>query len=111
MGLIGRITNKVKATFSEAGETAFANAGAAAYVAAEAGIREDNDNRASVALDDERKALLRPDFGDVVDDVRIVYNAELVELVILGQRIGTNPAAQTFGDRLYFEGAYVANDA
>ena len=111
MGLIGRITNRVKNVFSEAGETGFANAGATAYVVAEAGIREDNDDRPSVAIDDERKALLRPDFGDIVDDVLIVYGAELVELVILGQRIGTNADAQTFGTRLYFEGPYVAGDA
>lgn len=111
MGIIGRVTKKARDIFNEAGETAFANAGAAAYVAAAAAIEETNDDLPKVEIDAQRKALLRPDFGSIVDDVRIVFNAGLVQLNILGQQIGTNPSAQTFGDRLYFEDEYAPGDA
>lgn len=111
MGIIGRITNKAKNIFNNAGETAFANAGAAAYVAAAAAIKEANDDLRKERIDARRRSLLRPDFGDIVDDVRLVFGANLAELNILGQQIGTNAAAQTFGDTLYFEDAYSANDS
>jgi hypothetical protein len=114
MGLfdgLKRMADTVKDVFVGAGEAAFSEAGAGGYVLAAGAIGALNRGKSSSKLDAERKRLLRPDFGGIVDDVNIKYSAQMVEFEVLGQRIGANPAAQTFGTDIYLESAYRGGDA
>jgi hypothetical protein len=111
LGILGNIANATKDFFKGAGEQPFASAGAGAYLAASGTIAGLNAGKPSVALDAARKALLRPDLGNLVDSVRLTYEAHLAELNIFGKQVGTNAAAQTFGERIYVQGRYRANDA
>jgi hypothetical protein len=111
MGIIGNIGRSLKNAFNAAGETAFANAGAAAYIAGAEAIAALNQSMLlPQKLDNDRKELLRADFGDLVDEVRLRYGAQLIELTILGRRVGTNPDGQTFGDRIYLAEDFRAGD-
>jgi len=110
MGVIGKIAGAVKNFFSGVAEDAFASAGAAAYIASAAAIAAANTTKLNSALDDDRKQLLRPDMGPLVDDVRVTYDAQLVELRVMGKSLGTNADAQTFGQQIYVQGRYKPGD-
>lgn len=114
MGIISglkEITGGVKDFFSGLSEEAFAGAGAAAYAVAATTIAALNLNVKAQKLDDDRRALFRSDFDDLVDQCDIMFGARMVELEIMGRQIGTNPAAQTFGKTIYVEQNYRAGDA
>jgi Domain of unknown function (DUF4157) len=67
-------------------------------------------NAEGIALDAAQKGYLRPLFGDLVDRVRIVYQAKLLDRWSQDGKethIGTvNSAAQTYCDRIYIRAAY-----
>ncbi|MCY7368271.1 MAG: DUF4157 domain-containing protein [Chamaesiphon sp.] len=67
-------------------------------------------NPQGIPLDPTQKGYLRPLFGDLVDQVTIVYQAKLLDRWSQdGQEthIGTvNSAAQTYCDRIYIRAAY-----
>jgi hypothetical protein len=109
MGIIGDVLDEVADAFNGVGEAAFANAGGVGYVAAASAISHLNRNRDERLLDARRKELLRPKFGDLIDDVAIKYGAEMVTVEVMGKRIGANPAGQTFGLNIYIKGPYVAD--
>jgi type IV secretory pathway protease TraF len=72
-------------------------------------------NPAGVALAAEQKRYLRPLFGDLVDRVRVVYRAQLLDRWVQsdGKEIhigGVDSAAQTYCDRIYIRAAYRPRD-
>ena len=96
----------------KAGEEIFANAGAAAYVAASKAIALKNRNRPQQTLEDNRKSWLRPNFASLVDQVRIVYSADLVPSInVLGVKLKTSAIGQTFGNKIYMNPKHKPNDA
>lgn len=71
-------------------------------------------NPAGVALDAEQKRYLRPLFGSLVDRVRVVYNANLLDRWSHGGKEthigGVDSSAQTYCDRIYIRAPYRARD-
>jgi Domain of unknown function (DUF4157) len=67
-------------------------------------------NAEGIPLDAAQKGYLRPLFGDLVDRVTIVYQAQLLDRWSQDGKethIGTvNSAAQTYCDRIYIRAAY-----
>jgi Domain of unknown function (DUF4157) len=67
-------------------------------------------NPQGIPLDAAQKGYLRPLFGDLVDRVRIVYQAQLLDRWSQDGKethIGTvNSAAQTYCDRIYIRAAH-----
>jgi Domain of unknown function (DUF4157) len=67
-------------------------------------------NPAGQALTDAQKKSLRPLFGDLVDRVRVNYNAQLMDQWSNGDQqvhVGdVDSAAQTFCDRVYMRDTY-----
>lgn len=91
-------------------ENAWGNAGAVAYqTAAKLMVQQ---NAAPQELDEIQKYFLRPHFGDLVDRVKVVYNAQLVDDWIAASfRIDVGHSnAQVYGNRIYIKGAYKAAD-
>jgi len=86
------------------------DAGAAAYQAAAEWMRANNGS--SQSLDAIQKQYLRPHFGDLVDRVSVVYNANLMdEWSALGYRINLDEsAAQTYCNRIYVDDPYQQGD-
>jgi hypothetical protein len=71
-------------------------------------------NPAGVALDAEQKQYLRPLFGNLVDRVRVVYNANLLDRWSHGGKEthigGVDSSAQTYCNQIYIRAAYRAHD-
>jgi hypothetical protein len=71
-------------------------------------------NQGGVALSDDRKRYLRPLFGDLVDRVTVVYQAQLLDRWSQGGKethIGEiESAAQTYCDRIYIRAAAKPQD-
>lgn len=67
-------------------------------------------NPQGVPLDRLQKSYLRPLFGDLVDRVRIVYQAKLLDRWSQGGQEkhvgGVNSAAQTYCERIYIRAAH-----
>ena len=84
--------------------------GAGAYQAA-AEIMQAN-NGSSQSLDEMQKRYLRPHFGNLVDRVVVIYNANLMdEWSALGYRVDLGEsAAQTYCNRVYLDDPYQARD-
>ena len=81
---------------------AFAEAGAAAYVAASKKIAADNLGKGAEEISQKRKDLLRPNFGPLVDTVRVTFGAKLINGIdLFGVKFTASKLAQTFGDRIY----------
>ena len=95
-------------TSREFGENQWGNAGGAAYPAASAIMR--GRHGSSVGLDDIQKKYLRPYYGNLVDQVVVVYNARMMnEWTALGYKIplgGVEAAAQTYCNRIYVGDSY-----
>ncbi|MGC9504319.1 eCIS core domain-containing protein [Baaleninema sp.] len=87
-------------------EPVLANMGALAYRTI-AEVMERNHDRPQ-SLDDTQKAYLRPYFGDLVDRVRIVYDAQLMDnWVGANLRIDLGYSnAQVYGYRIYVNESY-----
>jgi hypothetical protein len=101
----------IKGAFNAMGEAAFAHAGAVAFVAAAEAIKLANRNRDARKLDSARRDQLRGQYGSLVDDVDFIFGASLVEFKVAGKRIGTNPAAQTFGEQIYVQASSAPADS
>ncbi|MDV2994617.1 MAG: hypothetical protein N4J56_004271 [Chroococcidiopsis sp. SAG 2025] len=93
-------------------EETWGQAGIVAYPAAARWMRTNNGS--GRALDDLQKQYLRIYFGDLVDQVAIVYNAKLMDgwlyadfKIDIGQ---VDAIAQTYCDRIYVEGSYKSSD-
>ncbi len=71
-------------------------------------------NPAGQDLSDQQKKYLRPQFGDLVDRVKINYNSKLLDRWSNGEKevhVGAvDSAAQTFGDRLYLRANHLPQD-
>ncbi len=71
-------------------------------------------NPQGVPLDRVQKGYLRPLFGNLVDRVRIVYNAQLLDRWTQGGKEthigGVDSSAQTYCDRIYIRAGYRPND-
>lgn len=91
-------------------ENAWGNAGAVAYQTAAQLMAKQNG--APQELDEIQKYFLRPHFGDLVDRVQVVYNAQLVDDWIAASfRINVGHSnAQVYGNRIYIKEAYKAED-
>jgi hypothetical protein len=89
-------------------EAAWGEAGSSAYKAAAATMR--GRHGSSVGLDDIQKKYLRPHYGNLVDQVVVVYNAKMMnEWTALGKKIplgGVESAAQTYCNRIYVRDSY-----
>jgi hypothetical protein len=89
-------------------EDAWGEAGSSAYKGAAATMR--GRHGSSVGLDDIQKKYLRPHYGNLVDQVVVVYNAKMMnEWTALGQKIplgGVESAAQTYCNRIYVRDSY-----
>ena len=91
-------------------ESAWAKAGAVGYqtsaqiLAAHNGIAQ--------RLDETQKRYLRPHFGDLVDRVYIIYNAQLMdEWISASFRIDVGKSnAQVYGNRIYLRDPYKPDD-
>jgi hypothetical protein len=86
------------------------DAGAGAYQAAAEWMQANNGS--SQSLDATQKQYLRPHFGDLVDRVSVIYNANLMdEWSALGYGIDLGEsAAQTYCDRIYVDDPYQESD-
>lgn len=95
---------------AQAVEQLWGEAGAGAYQSAAEWMRTNNGS--SQGLDTLQKQYLRPHFGDLVDRVAVVYNANLMdEWSALGYRINLgNSAAQTYCNRVYVDDPYQQGD-
>ena len=91
-------------------EKLWGEAGSTAYQAAANWMRANNGS--SQSLDTLQKQYLRPHFGGLVDQVAVVYNANLMdELSAGGYRIPMNQsAAQTYCNRIYVDDPYQQGD-
>jgi hypothetical protein len=71
-------------------------------------------NPQGIALDESEKGLLRPLFGNLVDRVRVVYNAQLLDRWSQGGKEthigGVDSSAQTYCDRIYIRARYKPHD-
>ncbi len=94
------------------GEFAFRNLCAPFVGAAALVTRARNRDPETLAIDDV--AQLRSYVGDSIDDVVFYFEANLIDEWDLGftdVAFGFDVAAQTFGNRIYFEDPYVPGDA
>jgi hypothetical protein len=93
-------------------ENAWGEAGAVAYPAAASIMR--GRHGSSQGLDSFQKRNLKPHFGDLVDQVVVIYNASMMDRwSALGKSInlsGVDTAAQTYCDRIYVRDPYKPND-
>lgn len=93
-------------------EQAWGEAGAAAYQSAAQWMRANNGS--SQGFDETQKRYLRPHFGDLLDRVAVIYNANLLdEWSAGGYKIrvaGVESAAQTYCNRIYVDDPYKPND-
>ncbi|MBP0002084.1 MAG: DUF4157 domain-containing protein [Cyanobacteria bacterium SID2] len=91
-------------------EAVLANLGSMAYQTLSY-VMEHNHTRAQ-PLNDVQKAYLRPYFGDLVDRVRVVYNAQLIDnWVGANLRIDLGHSnAQVYGYRIYINESYQPDD-
>jgi hypothetical protein len=92
-------------------EKAWGEAGAAGYTIAQRWMLANNGK--SRSLDKTQKHYLRPHFGDLVDRVRVVYNANMIdEWSAAGFSIKqTRSRGQTFGHRIYLNPSYRKGDS
>jgi Domain of unknown function (DUF4157) len=71
-------------------------------------------NSSGVSLDLAQKGYLRPLFGNLVDRVKIVYQAKLLDRWSQGGKEthigGVDSSAQTYCDRIYIRAKYKAGD-
>lgn len=71
-------------------------------------------NHAGVRLDADQKDYLRPLFGNLVDRVRVVYQAQLLDRWSHGGKEmhlgGIDSSAQTYCDRIYIRAGYKSHD-
>ena len=71
-------------------------------------------NLEGVPLDPAQKGYLRPLFGNLVDRVRVVYQATLLDRWSQGGKEthigGVDSSAQTYCDRIYIRAAYQPHD-
>ncbi|MBD2078673.1 hypothetical protein [Leptolyngbya sp. FACHB-17] len=97
----------------EIAEQAWGEAGAAAYQSAAQWMRANNGS--SQGFDETQNRYLRPHFGDLLDRVAVVYNANLMdEWSAGGYRIrvgGVESAAQTYCERIYVNAPYKPGDS
>lgn len=98
----------VTGAIDAAAENAFAAEGAIIYPAAAITIEANNLllGKNFTHLDSKRKGLLRKDFGNLVDNVEIMYEAWLYQF----EKITVDPSAQTFGNKIYIEDRYRPGD-
>ncbi|MBE9040488.1 DUF4157 domain-containing protein [Oscillatoriales cyanobacterium LEGE 11467] len=91
-------------------ESAWAKAGAVGYQTSAQIIEAHNG--LSQPLDETQKRYFRPHFGDLVDRVYIIYNAQLMdEWVSASFRIDLGRSnAQVYGNRIYLRDAYKPDD-
>lgn len=91
-------------------EDTWAQIGAIAYEKAAQFMR--SNNGVARRLDEDQKRYLRPHFGDLVDRVSIVYEAQLMdEWVAASFRINVGHSnAQVYGDRIYLKQPYKPDD-
>jgi len=97
---------------TEVSEEAWGQAGAVGYQSASDIMRAKNGG--SQGLYQSQKIYLRPHFGDLVDRVQVVYNAQMMDTwSAFGKEIrlgGVESAAQTYCDRIYVRDSYNPND-
>jgi hypothetical protein len=71
-------------------------------------------NPQGAALDEGQKSYLRPLFGDLVDRVTVVYQAQLLDRWSHGGKEthigGVDSSAQTYCDRIYIRAPYRSGD-
>jgi hypothetical protein len=96
-------------------EEAWGQAGAIAYQAAAQWMRANNG--ISQYLDETQKRYLRPYFGDLVDRVVVIYNAELMDDWLYGDfKIDirditqVDSIAQTYCKHIYIKDSYQLDD-
>jgi hypothetical protein len=93
-------------------ENQWGNAGGAAFPAAVAIMRGRNGN--SRSLDDFQRQHLIPHFGNLVDQVAIIYNAKMLDQWSAGGKTinlsGVDTAAQAYCNRIYVRDSYKPND-
>ena len=93
-------------------EKAWGEAGASAYQGAATTTR--GRNGSSQGLDEFQKRYLRPHFGNLVDQVAVIYNARMMDQwSAFGKNInlsGVDTAAQTYCNRIYIRDSYKPND-
>jgi len=89
-------------------ESAWGTAGRAGYPAAAEAMKAKNAGRSAQGLSPLHKRLLKARYGNIVDNVRVIYNATMMEkwcgageCVQIG---GTESAAQTYGNNVYVVG-------
>lgn len=92
-------------------ENQWGNAGGAGFPVAATWMSANNGS--SQSLDKTQKQYLRPHFGDLVDRVVVVYNANLMdEWSYAGFRINVDDSgAQTYCNRIYVDAPYTSNDS
>jgi hypothetical protein len=91
-------------------EEAWGEAGRAGYVSAARWMERDNIAPRAI-LSNRRKQLLRPEFGSLVDAVRIIYNADMMdEWSAAGYTISQPSAGQTFCNVIYLDEPNNEND-
>ncbi|MEP0858089.1 hypothetical protein [Trichocoleus sp. DQ-U1] len=90
---------------AEAAEEAWAIAGRTGYPAAARWMEKNNGRGQS--LDETQKQYLRPWFDSLVDDVAVIYNANLMdEWSAAGYRIDVGNSHQTYCWRIYIDDPY-----
>jgi hypothetical protein len=92
-------------------ENAWGEAGGSAYPAA-ANIMIARHNNSTVRkMDRFQTGNLRPHFGNLVDQVRVIYQARMMDQWGSGQySIDAGTAGQTYCDRIYIRDSYKPND-
>lgn len=97
---------------SSLAEEAWGQAGSIAYQAAAKTMR--SKNREGLALDNIQKRYLRRYFLDYIDQVTVIYNAQMMDRWVFGNvavHFGEiESIAQTYCDRIYLRDAYKPED-
>jgi hypothetical protein len=106
-----RILRENDPTSPEFAENQWGNAGGAGYPAAAQWMRA--NNAGSQGWDENQKKYLRPHFGSLLDQVAVIYNANLIdEWSAAGYKIQqTESDGQTFCNRIYLNDPYQPNDS
>ncbi len=103
----------IKEHTSSIAEAAWGEAGAVVYQAAAQGMRANNGS--SQYLDETQKRYLRPYFGDLVDNVVVIYNANIMDESLYGgfsiDIAQGDFVAQTYCERIYVVAPYNPGDS
>ena len=102
---------KLQEELTKASEETWGETGRGLYTSGASTMGEKNKNIPLKALTDYQKRLLRPEFGSLVDRVRIKYGARMLDgWTIKGYKLESASAGMAFCDRIYIKAPFNEND-